>query len=67
MHMCVFVVFVCLCYVHFAHNRLLQLASVVCLVGCNLVSCDATLVTEFLDIHHGHQVVDADSWILQCL
>ena len=50
MHMCVFVVFVCLCYVHFAHNRLLQLASVVCLVGCGLVSCDTTLVTEFLHI-----------------
>ena len=64
--MCVFVVFVCLCYVHFAHNRLLQLASVVCLVGCGLVSCDATLVTEFLDINHGHQVVGADSCILQC-
>ena len=50
---------------HFAHNGLLQLASIVCLVGCGLVSCDFTLVTEFLDINHGHQVVGADSWILQ--
>ena len=60
-------VFVCPCYVLFAHKRLLQLASVVCLVGCSLVSCDATLVTEFLDTNHGHQVVYADSWILKCL
>jgi len=39
--------------------------SIVCLVGCSLVSCDATLVAKFLDINHGHQVVSADSWILQ--
>jgi len=39
--------------------------SIVCLVGCSLVSCDATLVAEFLDINHGYQVVGADSWILQ--
>ena len=56
-----------LCYMHFAHNRLLQLASVVHLVGCSLISCDAALVTEFLDINHAYQVVGADSWILSCL
>jgi len=67
MYTCVCDVCVCLCYVHLAHNRLLQVASVVYHVGCGLVSCDATLVTEFLDINHGHQVVGADSWILQCL
>ena len=50
MYTCVCVVFVRLCYVHFAHDRLLELASVVCLDGCGLVSCDTTLVTEFLDI-----------------
>jgi len=65
MYTCVCVVFVRLCYVHFAHNRLLKLASIVCLLGCGLVSCDATLVTELLYINHGHQVVGADSWILQ--
>jgi len=41
------------------------LQSIVCLVGCGLVSCDATLVAEFLDMNHGHQVVGANSWILQ--
>jgi len=58
---CVCVVFVCRCYVHFAHNGFLQLASIVCLVGYGLISCYTTLVTEFLDVYHGHQVVGADS------
>jgi len=49
MYSCVCVVFVCLCYVYFAHSRLLQLVSIVCLVGCGLVSCDTTLVTKFLE------------------
>ena len=46
MYTCACVVFVCLCYVYFAANRLLQLASVVCLVACGLVSCDGTLLTK---------------------
>jgi len=36
--------------------------SVGCLAGCGLVSCDASLVTEFLDINRGHQVVGVESW-----
>ena len=62
---CVYASCLCFCYVYFAHNGLPQLASIVCLLGCGLVSCDTTLVTEFLDIYHGQQVVCADSWILQ--
>ena len=58
-------VFVCFCYVHFAHNGLLQLASNVCLVALGFVSCYTTLVAKFLAIYHGHQVAGANSWILQ--
>jgi len=46
-------------------KKLGYLQSVVCLVGCGLLSCDAILVAEFLNIDHGHRVVGADSWILQ--
>jgi len=35
--------------------------SVGCLAGCGLVSCDASLVTEFLDTNRGHQVVGVES------
>ena len=48
------VVFVCFCYVRFAHNGLLQFASIVYLVRLGFVSCYTTSVTEFFDIYHGH-------------
>jgi len=41
------------------------LQSIVCLVGCGLVSRDASLFAEFLDLNNGHQVVGANSWIHQ--